>query len=328
MEDANKKSGLQQYQNKKWGFSFFYPSDWIIVSQNTDSGSWKVPINVGNKDGTGGPADFIVAVKKEEVLQAFGDNPNITITNYYDDGTTDTFEKPTTPTEYLERMKEENDINKGDILSEEENDIDGYPAIEYTFYEPTSGKTVISRVITVFGKGVTFQIKCQTPSKEFKKFNPIFSDILKTFSVTVKTQSNKKVSKKSNDQKNREDTSSKNKCPKCGYIMDEPDWRCPECYYEFEEDVENKSSSEEMSSNDTTSKKAKKPTSWGASVAAGAFGGAIAGLIASHGSGKLGFGAFIVFFLTMMGVNGGSRKALAGLIFAASAALVVVIFKQ
>lgn len=23
------------------------------------------------------------------------------------------------------------------------------------------------------------------------------------------------------------------KCPKCGFILDYPDWRCPECFYEF-----------------------------------------------------------------------------------------------
>lgn len=187
MEDLNKKNSWQQYQNKKWGFSFSYPNDWIIISQNTASGSWDVPINVGNKEGTGGPADFILAVKKVEVLKAYGDNPNITITNYYNDGTTETFKRPSTPIEYLKRMKEENNIKKKNIISEEENTIAGYPSIEYTFYEPTN-KNVISRVITIFGKGITFQFKCQTPSKEFKKFNPIFTDIVKTFAITAKTK--------------------------------------------------------------------------------------------------------------------------------------------
>lgn len=23
------------------------------------------------------------------------------------------------------------------------------------------------------------------------------------------------------------------KCPKCGYVLDYPDWRCPECFYEY-----------------------------------------------------------------------------------------------
>jgi len=188
MEDLNKENSWQLYQNKKWGFSFSYPKDWIIISQNTASGSWDVPINIGNKEGMGGPADFIVAVKKVEVLKAYGDNPNITITNYYDDGTIDTFKRPSTPSDYLERMKEENDIKKSNILSEEENTIAVYPSIEYTFYEPASNKNVISRVITVFGKGITFQFKCQTPSKEFRKFNPIFTDIVNTFTITVKTK--------------------------------------------------------------------------------------------------------------------------------------------
>ena len=92
--------------------------------------------------------------------------------------------------------------------------------------------------------------------------------------------------------------------------------------------VEEESPSKELSLNDTTSNEDKKTTSWGSSAAAGAFGGAIAGIIASHGSGKLGFAGFIVFFLTMMGVNGGSRKALAGLVFVAVAALVFVLFKK
>jgi uncharacterized membrane protein len=73
---------------------------------------------------------------------------------------------------------------------------------------------------------------------------------------------------------------------------------------------------------------AQGPSPWGAAAAAGAVGGAVAGLIASYGTGKLGFGAFVVFILTMMGVNGGGRKALAMFLFAAVAALVVAVLKK
>jgi len=72
---------------------------------------------------------------------------------------------------------------------------------------------------------------------------------------------------------------------------------------------------------------AQGPTPWGA-AGAGAVGGAIAGLLASSGDGKPGFGAFVVFTLMMMGINGGSRKALAMVLFPAVAALVVAILKK
>ena len=72
---------------------------------------------------------------------------------------------------------------------------------------------------------------------------------------------------------------------------------------------------------------AQGPTPWGAAAGAGAVGGAIAGLLASSGDGKLGMGAFVVFILMMMGINGGGRKALAMVIFPAVAALVVAVLK-
>jgi len=34
-------------------------------------------------------------------------------------------------------------------------------------------------------------------------------------------------------EKNEKKEASKIKCPKCGYVLDYPEWRCPECYYEF-----------------------------------------------------------------------------------------------
>ena len=321
------KINWKMYQDKKWGFSFSYPEDWIIISKNISSGTWDIPITVGNKEGTGGPADFIVSVKKVEVLKAYGDNPNIEITDYYDDGTTDTYKRPSTPTEYLQSMKSENNITKSCIISEEESMIAECPAIDYTFYEPTN-KKVISRVITVFGKKITFQFKCQTPSKEFKKFNPVFSDIINSFTITTKSKSTKYSNSKTKEKSTIEDSSSGNKCPNCGYIMAESDWRCPKCYHEFEDYFEAKSTTEELSLNDTKEKKEKKKTSWWGSAAAGAFGGAISGIIASHGSGKLGFAGFIVFLFTMIGVNGGVRKAFAGLIFIVVASFVFVLFKQ
>jgi|GEM_PF-4088558 len=173
----------KNYQNEQWSFSFIYPEDWIILSSDTTSGSWEIPISVGNKEGTGGPADFIVAVKKTEVLKLYGDNPNIEITDYHDNGTISKYKKPSTPSEYLELMKNENNIKKHNIISEEEKSIAGYPSIEYTFYEPQSNKNVTSRIITIFGKGITFQFKCQTPSQEFQKFNSIFTEIINTFNL-------------------------------------------------------------------------------------------------------------------------------------------------
>lgn len=73
---------------------------------------------------------------------------------------------------------------------------------------------------------------------------------------------------------------------------------------------------------------AQGPSPWGAAAGAGVVGGAIAGLLASSGDGKLGFGAFVVFMLMMMGINGGGRKTLAMVLFPAVAALVIAILKK
>ncbi len=37
------------------------------------------------------------------------------------------------------------------------------------------------------------------------------------------------------NEKIEEKKSSVVKCPKCGFILEYPEWRCPECYYEFPE---------------------------------------------------------------------------------------------
>jgi hypothetical protein len=35
------------------------------------------------------------------------------------------------------------------------------------------------------------------------------------------------------EDKKEEQAASQIRCPKCGHILEFPDWRCPECYYEF-----------------------------------------------------------------------------------------------
>jgi rubrerythrin len=35
------------------------------------------------------------------------------------------------------------------------------------------------------------------------------------------------------NEKAEEKESQKLKCPRCGHTMEFPDWRCPECFYEF-----------------------------------------------------------------------------------------------
>jgi len=34
-------------------------------------------------------------------------------------------------------------------------------------------------------------------------------------------------------EKKMKEESSRVKCPKCGHVLEYPEWRCPECYYEF-----------------------------------------------------------------------------------------------
>ncbi len=35
------------------------------------------------------------------------------------------------------------------------------------------------------------------------------------------------------DEKKDKSKTAQIKCPRCGYVLEYPDWRCPECYYEF-----------------------------------------------------------------------------------------------
>ena len=35
------------------------------------------------------------------------------------------------------------------------------------------------------------------------------------------------------DEKREKAASGQIRCPRCGHVLDYPDWRCPECYYEF-----------------------------------------------------------------------------------------------
>lgn len=37
----------------------------------------------------------------------------------------------------------------------------------------------------------------------------------------------------SHEDKIKEAQSNKIRCPRCGFVLEYPDWRCPECYYEF-----------------------------------------------------------------------------------------------
>jgi hypothetical protein len=89
------------------------------------------------------------------------------------------------------------------------------------------------------------------------------------------------------------------------------------------------------SSNDSSDKQdqegdpsAPKLTGWLEAAGAGAFGGAIAGLVASSDA-KLGFGAFIVWlFMCDLGINGSSRRVLASTVFVIVAAGVVALLSR
>ncbi len=35
------------------------------------------------------------------------------------------------------------------------------------------------------------------------------------------------------DEKSKKQETGAVKCPKCGFVLEYPEWRCPECYYEF-----------------------------------------------------------------------------------------------
>jgi len=41
------------------------------------------------------------------------------------------------------------------------------------------------------------------------------------------------VRMKSTGEKSKQKESSVVKCPKCGFVLEYAEWRCPECYYEF-----------------------------------------------------------------------------------------------
>jgi len=78
----------------------------------------------------------------------------------------------------------------------------------------------------------------------------------------------------------------------------------------------------------TQKEQAQKTNSWAEATGAGLFGGAIAGVLAGHGGGKLGFGGFIVFLLFVSQIKPGSRKALAVIVFVLVASLCAVLFKK
>ena len=35
------------------------------------------------------------------------------------------------------------------------------------------------------------------------------------------------------DRKTKQKETNEIRCPKCGFVLEYPEWRCPECYYEF-----------------------------------------------------------------------------------------------
>lgn len=78
----------------------------------------------------------------------------------------------------------------------------------------------------------------------------------------------------------------------------------------------------------TPKEQAQKANSWAEAAGAGAFGGAIAGVLAGYGGGKLGLGGFVVFLLFVSQIRPGSRKALAVLVFVLAASLCAVLFKK
>ena len=70
----------------------------------------------------------------------------------------------------------------------------------------------------------------QTDTIEVKRLS---EEEVKKISDRLKTVKDISVKVYSLDEKKAEKESNVVRCPKCGFTLEFPDWRCPECFYEF-----------------------------------------------------------------------------------------------
>ena len=70
----------------------------------------------------------------------------------------------------------------------------------------------------------------QTDTIEVKRLS---EDEVKKISSSLESIKNITVKVSNIDEKKVEKESTVIKCPKCGFILEFADWRCPECFYEF-----------------------------------------------------------------------------------------------
>lgn len=168
----------QEYRTEAWGFALRYPKDWEIVAQERSAGrGWTSPVTIGSSEGVGGPADMIVSVRNEEILQG---RQNVKVTSWFEDGTSR--EEPSTPAEFLASSRQElcQRDSSATLLNERETEVGGHPAAELAYCEGPDG-AVTTLVVTIFAKGLSFQLKCQAPKVEFANFEPIFRKMMETF---------------------------------------------------------------------------------------------------------------------------------------------------
>jgi len=70
---------------------------------------------------------------------------------------------------------------------------------------------------------------------EQKRYNSAWELVNKINDIDCKYLINE-LKKTGFENKITENQTKKNVCPQCGFILNEPDWRCPECFFEFEDE--------------------------------------------------------------------------------------------
>ena len=184
-EPVSKKSSMIEYYNGKWNFTFEYPADWYILSEDEPAGSWMIPISVAGAETSKGRPGFMINARKEEILQG---NSGLKVTQVLDDGSI--MEMPSTPQEFINLNKTHlpEQFTGYEDISSEVIQIDHKPAAKMVYsYDGQNGR-IQEEMITLFGVGVTYQFICETPAGQYANLEPIFSRMLESFRIGRKSQ--------------------------------------------------------------------------------------------------------------------------------------------
>ena len=169
-----------EYFNREWNFGIRYPSDWDILWENRESGSWVMAVAVAGQRTDSGRPGLIVNVRRGEVLQG---SSVVTVTHVDPEGRVR--HEPKTPQEYIERSKD--DLRQafpdfafvsGDVIN-----LLGKPAARLIYSYASKSGRMQEQCVTLFCVGVTYQLTGETPARDFSRVQPIFDRIIASFRV-------------------------------------------------------------------------------------------------------------------------------------------------